>query len=72
MMETSFKSLTNKDFIIPEEDDPPSKSATDTQMSREGDTSEVDFIKDMEKEEAMRRTVRFSEDPDYSMRPRAD
>lgn len=71
-METSYKSLLNKDFVIPEEmDDPPSKSATDTVMSK-ADTSQRDFIQDMEKEEAMRRTVRFSDDAEYVMRPRAD
>lgn len=69
MMETSFKSLGGKDLVIPEEEDRPSKSATD--MSK-ADTSERDFIKDMEKEDVMRRTVRFNDDPADQMRPRAD
>ena len=70
-METSFKSIAGKDFIIHEEEDRPSKSATETVLSK-AETSEPDSIKDMEREEAMRRTVHFSDDPEDQKRPRAD
>ena len=49
--ETSFKSINSKELAILEEEQNTGHSATDTVSQSKDDTSEVDFIRDMEKEE---------------------
>jgi hypothetical protein len=61
---------------MPIEEEVPSRSATDTGISQskaeDSSISERDFLKDMEREENKRRTVRFIDDKEDRKRPRAD
>lgn len=61
---------------MPIEEEVPSRSATDTGISQskaeDSSISERDFLKDMEREENKRRTVRFIDDKEDKKRPRAD
>ena len=61
---------------MPIEEEVPSRSATNTGISQskaeDSSISERDFLKDMEREENKRRTVRFIDDKEDKKRPRAD